>query len=53
VRQQADVFLCAGLPVELYSVGQWYEDFSQTTDAEVLELNRGASSRAPGRLRFD
>ena len=49
VRQEADAFLCACLPVELYSVGQWYEDFSQTTDAEVLELLRRAEVWTPAR----
>lgn len=38
VRQEADALLVACLPVELNSVGQWYEDFSQTSDDEVLDL---------------
>jgi predicted phosphoribosyltransferase len=49
VRRDADAFLCACLPIELYSVGQWYEDFSQTTDAEVLELLRRAEVWTPAR----
>ncbi len=49
MRQEADAFLCACLPVELYSVGQWYEDFSQTTDAEVLDLLRRAEVWTPAR----
>ena len=28
-----------------YAVGAWYEDFSQTTDEEVKQLLREASSR--------
>jgi putative phosphoribosyl transferase len=49
VRRETDALLCACLPVDLYSVGQWYEDFSQTTDAEVLELLRRAEDWAPAR----
>jgi predicted phosphoribosyltransferase len=26
------------VPEEFYGVGQWYEDFSQTTDEEVHQL---------------
>jgi putative phosphoribosyl transferase len=49
MRQEADALLCACLPVELYSVGQWYEDFSQTTDADVLDLLHRAETWAPVR----
>jgi predicted phosphoribosyltransferase len=45
VRAVADVFVCACLPVEFYSVGQWYDDFSQTPDAEVLDLLNRAESQ--------
>jgi len=37
MHQAADAFLCAFLPSQLYSVGQWYQEFSQTTDAEVVQ----------------
>jgi predicted phosphoribosyltransferase len=30
--------VCAITPEPFYSVGLWYEDFSQTTDEEVREL---------------
>jgi putative phosphoribosyl transferase len=49
VRREADAFLCACLPVELYSIGQWYEDFSQTTDVEVLDLHRRGEEWTPAR----
>jgi putative phosphoribosyl transferase len=52
LRTVADAFLCAHLPVELRSVGQWYDDFSQTTDAEVLQLLQRAT-QAPQRARRD
>ena len=34
----ADDVLCALTPEPFYSVGLWYEDFSQTSDEEVREL---------------
>lgn len=51
-----DEIVCAETPEPFTSVGQWYEDFSQTSDEEVrrlLELSRsgreGANRRgAPG-----
>ena len=38
--------ICALTPGPFYAVGQWYRDFSQTTDEEVRELleNQGVSS---------
>jgi predicted phosphoribosyltransferase len=34
----ADEVVCLSRPSHLVSVGQWYDDFSQTTDAEVRAL---------------
>lgn len=36
----ADDVVHVETPARFFSVGQWYEDFSQTTDDEVLELLR-------------
>lgn len=33
----ADDVICASTPSPFFSVGQWYEDFTQVSDAEVLE----------------
>jgi putative phosphoribosyl transferase len=33
-----DEIVCAITPPDFGSVGEWYADFSQTTDAEVREL---------------
>jgi len=33
-----DEIICAATPEPFYGVGQWYLDFSQTTDDEVREL---------------
>lgn len=38
MRTQADDVVCAITPEPFYSVGLWYEDFSQTTDEEVRDL---------------
>ena len=35
-----DDVVCARMPPSFGSVGQWYHDFSQTTDEEVRELLR-------------
>jgi predicted phosphoribosyltransferase len=37
----ADEVVCARTPRHFSAVGQWYRDFSQTSDAEVRELLRG------------
>lgn len=38
LRQEADAVVCARTPEPFAAVGQWYEDFSQTSDEEVREL---------------
>jgi predicted phosphoribosyltransferase len=38
IRREADDVVAVVVPEEFYAVGQWYEDFSQTTDGEVREL---------------
>jgi len=38
IAQEVDEVVCASTPEPFYAVGLWYEDFSQTTDAEVREL---------------
>jgi putative phosphoribosyl transferase len=37
-RDEVDETICARTPEPFYAVGLWYEDFSQTTDAEVRDL---------------
>ncbi|MEO8682679.1 MAG: erythromycin esterase family protein [Vicinamibacterales bacterium] len=45
LRRHADRVVCAETPKNLRAVGMWYDDFSQTTDAEVHDLmGRAASS---------
>ena len=38
LAQEADEVVCLYTPLRLDAVGQWYEDFSQTTDEEVRDL---------------
>ena len=38
LRSEADDIVAVVAPEEFRGVGQWYEDFSQTTDQEVREL---------------
>jgi putative phosphoribosyl transferase len=45
-REHVDEIVCAATPEPFYAVGVWYEDFSQTSDAEVQELlERAAHER--------
>jgi putative phosphoribosyl transferase len=41
-RDEVDEIVCATTPEPFMGVGQWYEDFSQTTDEEVRDLLRRA-----------
>jgi predicted phosphoribosyltransferase len=45
----ADEVICGRTPEHFSAVGQWYNDFRQTTDEEVRELLREASSEPVGR----
>lgn len=46
LREEADEVVCLHTPPLLYGIGQWYGDFSQVTDEEVMavleELRDGA-----------
>jgi predicted phosphoribosyltransferase len=46
VSQMADECVCVMTPEPFFGVGAWYDDFSQTTDADVLELLDGAAVAA-------
>ena len=37
-REEVDEVVCAVTPAPFHAVGDWYEDFSQTTDDEVRDL---------------
>ena len=38
LKTEVDEIVCATTPTPFYGVGQWYDDFSQTTDDEVRDL---------------
>jgi predicted phosphoribosyltransferase len=43
--EAADDVVCARTPEPFYAVGQWYEDFSQTSDEDVRDLVAHARHR--------
>ena len=49
LREDADEVICAHTPSSFSAVGQWYRDFSQTTDEEVRTLLRRAWEAEAGR----
>jgi len=42
LRSEFDEVICLAEPENFYSVGQFYEDFNQTSDEEVIELLKKA-----------
>ena len=38
MESEVDEIICVAMPASFHGVGQFYEDFSQTTDEEVREL---------------
>jgi predicted phosphoribosyltransferase len=43
---EVDELICAATPEPFWAVGQWYRNFSQTTDDEVRELLARAAARS-------
>lgn len=47
LAQEVDQMVCVITPEPFYAVGLWYQDFSETTDAEIRDLlRRAADARA-------
>jgi putative phosphoribosyl transferase len=44
LRNEVDDVVCAMVPDPFLAVGNWYSDFSQTSDEEVRELLRAAEA---------
>lgn len=42
MRKLVNDFVCPLLPLDFHAVGDWYEDFGQVVDDEVVALLRGA-----------
>jgi predicted phosphoribosyltransferase len=47
IQREADEVVAVMIPERFSAVGQWYEDFSQTSDEEVRGLLAQAASRQP------
>ncbi|MGH4025201.1 MAG: phosphoribosyltransferase family protein [Pseudonocardiaceae bacterium] len=51
LRSEVDELVCLSTPVPFFAVGQWYRNFRQTSDAEVVDLlrrsERVAAASAP------
>ena len=45
LRQEVDELVCARMPEPFYGVGQFYKDFSQVSDEQVIELLERASQQ--------
>ncbi|WP_067901396.1 phosphoribosyltransferase [Nocardia vaccinii] len=48
LRREADEVICLAQPMLFYAVGEWYRQFGQTSDREVVELLHRAATREPG-----
>jgi putative phosphoribosyl transferase len=46
LRQRVEAVVCLSTPDPLQSIGLWYDDFSQTSDAEVCQLLEQAAQQA-------
>ncbi len=49
LRDVCDEILCVEVPEPFYAVGEWYRDFSQTSDDEVVELLQSSSGERRAR----
>lgn len=45
LKVEADKIICAETPKPFYAVGLWYDQFPQTTDAEVRDLLKRSAER--------
>lgn len=47
LRRDADEVVCVHVPEILFAIGQWYADFTQVTDDEVMALLARAPAETP------
>lgn len=47
LREQVDELICVHAPERFYAIGQFYGDFTQVSDEEVIELLHRAASEGP------
>jgi putative phosphoribosyl transferase len=48
LKEVCDDLLTVAVPEPFFAVGEWYRDFAQTTDDDVVELLRKAAGRSVG-----
>ncbi len=48
LQKEGDEIICLAMPTSFYAIGVWYQDFSQTSDEEVIELLAKAENFGPG-----
>ena len=53
LREEADELVCPVEPEQLHGVGQWYVDFTQISDAEVLAALARSGFDPPGKAAVD
>lgn len=49
LRHDADEVICLQVPNNFFAVGEWYQNFSATSDEEVVDLLREAAQTVPPR----
>lgn len=45
LKKDADEVICLYIPRKFFAVGEWYQNFSATTDGEVFDILRSSSAR--------
>ncbi|MFJ6462174.1 phosphoribosyltransferase family protein [Streptomyces sp. NPDC091387] len=53
LRGRVDALVCLSTPPRFSAVGEWYRDFGQTPDEEVVALLARAADRGPGRTAVE
>jgi putative phosphoribosyl transferase len=53
LREDADEVVCLQTPQVFFAIGQWYGDFSQTSDEQVVNLLHRAAGQATHEQRVD
>lgn len=49
LSNDADEVICLQIPNNFFAVGEWYQDFSATSDEEVVDLLREAAKTIPSK----
>ena len=48
MERECDALVCLNVPSSFYSVGQYFDDFSQVTDNDVVRVLSQKSQQAAG-----